>query len=147
VISTSTHRGQELTSNASSVRGMSTPSITRVDFVPVPTQDAARATAFYRDTLGLAESEHTVDKPFSEFDLGGTTLSVWDPTSAGIEFKPNSNAFALHTDDVKAMRELLEGRGVRFFGDILDTGVCHMAFFADPDGNPLMLHGRYAPRG
>jgi catechol 2,3-dioxygenase-like lactoylglutathione lyase family enzyme len=30
--------------------------------------------------------------------------------------------------------------------ETLDTGVCHMAFFADPDGNALMLHHRYAPR-
>jgi hypothetical protein len=27
----------------------------------------------------------------------------------------------------------------------MDTGVCHMAFFADPDGNNLMLHSRYSP--
>jgi hypothetical protein len=27
----------------------------------------------------------------------------------------------------------------------MDTGVCHMAFFTDPDGNDLMLHSRYAP--
>ena len=124
----------------------STPSISRVDFVPIPTQDAGRATAFYRDTLGLVESEHTRDKPFSEFDLGGTTLSIWDPSSAGREFQANTNAFALHTDDVKGLRAELEARGVTFFGDTFDTGVCHMAFFADPDGNPLMLHGRYAPR-
>jgi catechol 2,3-dioxygenase-like lactoylglutathione lyase family enzyme len=120
--------------------------ITRIDFVPIPTQDAERATAFYRDTLGLSESEHTRDRPFSEFDLGGTTLSVWDPSSAGREFHANTNAIALHTDDVKATRAELEGRGVAFFGETLDTGVCHMAFFADPDGNPLMLHGRYVPR-
>ena len=122
------------------------PSITRVDFVPIPTQDAERATAFYRDTLGLTESGHTLDKPFSEFDLGGTTLSVWDPTTAGLEFAANTNAVALHTDDVQGMRAQLEGQGVAFFGDIVDTGMCHMAFFADTDGNPLMLHGRYAPR-
>jgi len=24
--------------------------------------------------------------------------------------------------------------------------VCHMAHFADPDGNRLMLHHRYAPK-
>jgi catechol 2,3-dioxygenase-like lactoylglutathione lyase family enzyme len=123
------------------------PAITRIDFIPIPTQDAERATAFYRDTLGLAESEHTRDKPFSEFDLSGTTLSIWDPTSAGMEFHANTNAFALHTDDVNAMRAQLEAKGVSFHGDTLDTGVCHMAFFADPDGNPLMLHGRYVPRG
>ena len=126
---------------------MSTPSITRVDFVPIPTQDAERATAFYRDTLGLTESEHTLDKPFSEFDLEGTTLSVWNPAMAGREFAANTNAIALHTDDVAGMRKRLEGSGVAFFGPTVDTGVCHMAFFADTDGNPLMLHGRYAPRG
>ena len=43
-------------------------------------------------------------------------------------------------------RAELEGRGVEFTGDIFDSGVCHMAFFADPDGNALMLHHRYAPR-
>ena len=32
-----------------------------------------------------------------------------------------------------------------FAGDTFDTGVCHMAFFADPDGNALMLHHRYTP--
>jgi hypothetical protein len=35
---------------------------------------------------------------------------------------------------------------VTFQGDTFDTGVCHMAFFADPEGNALMLHHRYAPR-
>jgi predicted enzyme related to lactoylglutathione lyase len=48
-------------------------------------------------------------------------------------------------DDVHAARAELESNGVTFFGDTLDTGVCHMAIFADPDGNQLMLHRRYAP--
>lgn len=122
------------------------PSITRIDFFAIPTQEVDRTTAFYRDTLGLEESPHTVGKPFSEFDLAGTTLSVWDPSTAGQDFHANTNPVALHTDDVAAMRVELEGRGVAFFGETVDTGVCHMAFFADTEGNPLMLHGRYVPR-
>jgi hypothetical protein len=47
---------------------------------------------------------------------------------------------------VKAARQTLEQRGIEFQGDTFDTGVCHMAFFNDPDGNALMLHHRYAPR-
>ena len=43
-------------------------------------------------------------------------------------------------------RAELEARRVVFAGDTLDTGVCHMAFFTDPDGNDLMLHHRYKPR-
>jgi catechol 2,3-dioxygenase-like lactoylglutathione lyase family enzyme len=120
--------------------------ITRIDFVPIPTQDADTATSFYRDVLGLEESEHTRGKPYSEFDLGGTTLSVWDPSTAGMPFTANTNAIALHTDDVHGTREALERKGVPFGGETVDSGVCHMAFFSDPDGNPLMLHGRYVPR-
>ena len=64
----------------------------------------------------------------------------------GIDHHANQNPMALHVDDVEAARASLEGKGVAFQGDTLDTGVCHMAFFADPDGNALMLHHRYAPR-
>lgn len=52
---------------------------------------------------------------------------------------------ALHVDDVEAARKELEAKGIEFTGDTFDTGVCHMAFFSDPDGNDLMLHHRYAP--
>ena len=62
----------------------------------------------------------------------------------GVRAQNNAHP-ALHVDDVAAARSELEGKGVEFLGDILDTGVCHMAFFKDPDGNDLMLHSRYAP--
>jgi predicted enzyme related to lactoylglutathione lyase len=52
----------------------------------------------------------------------------------------------VHVDDVAAARSALEARGVAFHGGILDSGVCHMAFFNDSEGNDLMLHHRYAPR-
>jgi predicted enzyme related to lactoylglutathione lyase len=55
------------------------------------------------------------------------------------------NPLPLHVEDVQAARAQLESKGVVFFADTLDTGVCHMAIFADPDGNQLMLHRRYAP--
>ena len=75
------------------------------------------------------------------------TLSVYNPERMGIgSFTANANPIALQVDDVARARAALEAKGVTFFGDTLDTGVCHMAFFADPDGNALMLHHRYAPR-
>jgi predicted enzyme related to lactoylglutathione lyase len=46
--------------------------------------------------------------------------------------------------DVEAARRGLEQTGVEFIGETMDTGVCHMAFFRDPDGNALILHRRYA---
>ena len=116
--------------------------INGLDFVGVPSQDWERARAFYVETLGLRPD----DKGQSEFWVGETCFGIWEPEKLGMEFAPQKNAhLALHVDDVAATRAELEGKGVDFFGDILDTGVCHMAFFTDPDGNDLMLHHRYAP--
>ena|SRR3712207_254558 len=121
--------------------------VTGVDFVSVPTRDLERAAAFYGETLGLRRSVYRPDRNFAEFETGTVTLSVVDPERMGIgSFKANANHLALHVDDVASARVTLEERGVAFHGDILDTGVCHMAIFSDPDGNAMMLHHRYAPR-
>jgi predicted enzyme related to lactoylglutathione lyase len=118
------------------------PTITKLDFVGVPTQDPDRARAFYGETLGLRQDSGSD----YEFWVGETCLGIWEPEKQGIPFVPQKNAhLALHVDDMAAARAELEGRGVVFFGDTFDTGVCHMALFTDPDGNDLMLHSRYAP--
>lgn len=124
-----------------------TPSlVTGVDFVSVPTHDLARAVAFYGETLGLPCSVHRPEHGFAEFETGNLTLSVISPERMGLEYHVSHTHIALHVDDVAAARATLEERGVAFEGDTFDTGVCHMGFFTDPDGNALMLHHRYAPR-
>jgi predicted enzyme related to lactoylglutathione lyase len=121
--------------------------VTGVDFVSIPTRDLERAVAFYGETLGLHRSVYRPDRNFAEFETGTVTLNVLDPERMGIgSFQPITNVLALHVEDVAAARATLEERGVSFAGDIFDTGVCHMGFFTDPDGNALMLHHRYAPR-
>jgi len=121
--------------------------VTGVDFVSVPTRDLEGAVAFYGTVLGLRRSMYKPERNFAEFETGTVTLSVVDPERMGIgAFKPNANHLALQVEDVPAARARLEERGVEFMGDIFDTGVCHMAFLQDPDGNALMLHHRYAPR-
>ena len=120
--------------------------VTGVDFVGVPTRNLDAALAFYGETLGLERSVHVPERKYAEFETGNLTLSVFDAEGFGLEHRTNPNAIALHVDDVAAARSELEARGVDFTGEILDTGVCHMAFFSDPDGNAWMLHHRYAPR-
>jgi predicted enzyme related to lactoylglutathione lyase len=120
--------------------------INGVDFAGIPTRDFDAAVEFYGQTLGLRRSVHRPDRGFAEFETGNLTLSLIQPEKMGMEFHPNRNAIALHVEDVEAARAALEQRGVVFRGDTFDTGVCHMAFFSDPDGNVLMLHHRYAPR-
>jgi catechol 2,3-dioxygenase-like lactoylglutathione lyase family enzyme len=112
-----------------------------IDFVGIPSTDAARSRSFYVDTLGLRPD----DKAGSEVWAGETCFAIWEPSRFGMQFAPQKNAHpALHVDDVAAARADLEAKGVVFQGEILDTGVCQMAFFTDPDGNDLMLHHRYA---
>ncbi len=117
--------------------------VEKVDFVSVLTQDIPRAKQFYGQTLGLPlETEGENDL---EFTLGQVTLDVFDPTSVGQPFAPSPAGIAIRVADVAAARAALEAKGVVFDGDTVNTGVCHFAFFKDPDGNALMLHRRYAP--
>ncbi|HEY2571744.1 MAG TPA: VOC family protein [Solirubrobacteraceae bacterium] len=117
-----------------------------VDFVALPTHDVRAAAEFYGETLGLRRSVYMPERNFAEFETGNLTLSIIDAEKMGLEHHTMRHEVALHVDDVQAARETLEKRGVQFRGETLDTGVCHMAFFCDPDGNALMLHHRYAPR-
>ncbi len=117
-----------------------------VDFVGMPTRDLDAAATFYGETLGLHRSVWIPERNYCEFETGNLTLSVYNAEAMGLEHSRSPNALALHVDDVAAARASLEARGVEFAADTLDTGVCHMAFFSDPDGNALMLHHRYAPR-
>jgi predicted enzyme related to lactoylglutathione lyase len=120
--------------------------VTGVDFAGIPTKDIEVAAAFYGDTLGLHRSAYVPDRGFAEFETGNLTLGLIVPAKMGMEFHANRNAIALRVEDMESARETLTRRGVQFAGDTFDTGVCHMAFFTDPDGNALMLHHRYAPR-
>lgn len=120
--------------------------VTGTDFVTVPTTDIERAVEFYGTTLGLRRSAYRPDRNFAEFETGNLTLSIINPQRMGMEHHVSRNPVALHVEDMDQARAELEQRGVTFVGETFDTGVCHMSFFADPDGNALMLHHRYAPR-
>ncbi len=118
--------------------------VERTDYVSVPVTDLERSTGFYEETLGLRLVPGSGAWP--EFETGNVSLYLVDPTNIGQEFAgPHTAHIALRVADVEEARRELEAKGVEFEGDVLDTGVCHMAFFRDPDGNALMLHRRYAP--
>ena len=117
--------------------------VEKIDFVSFLTEDIPRARRFYSETLGLeieTEGENDI-----EFRAGQVTLDIFNPASIGQEFSPSPAGLALRVPDVGATRAELEAKGVIFEGATIDTGVCHMASFKDPDGNALMLHRRYAP--
>jgi predicted enzyme related to lactoylglutathione lyase len=120
--------------------------VTGVDFVYVPTKSFDAAAEFYGNVLGLRCSVRYDKAPGGEFETGNLTLQVLEAEAIGQQVTPSKNPIALHVDDVEAARDELESKGVSFNGETMDSGVCHMAFFEDPDGNALLLHHRYAPR-
>ena len=116
-----------------------------VDFVAVPVQDRDRAEEFYGGALGLERNPRSTDT-WVEYETSNLTLALVDPATAGQEFKPLPGAtIALRVADVDAAKAELETAGVEFPAGIIDSGVCHIAPFSDPDGNGLILHRRYAP--
>jgi catechol 2,3-dioxygenase-like lactoylglutathione lyase family enzyme len=117
--------------------------VEHVDFLAIPTRDVDASRRFYLETLGLPLDRDTP----SGFEVmaGQLCLSIWQPERMGIPFEAAPNPIALRVADVEQARRELEESGVEFEGETLDTSVCHMAFFSDPDGNAIMLHRRYAP--
>jgi catechol 2,3-dioxygenase-like lactoylglutathione lyase family enzyme len=120
--------------------------VSGVDFIAVPTKDFDKSVEFYRDVIGLEESKQWGNMPGKEFETGSLTIAIMQSDAFGLEFTPHTHPIALHVDDVHKRREELEAKGVEFVHDTIDSGVCHMAGFTDPDGNGLMLHHRYAPK-
>ena len=120
--------------------------ITGVDFVCIPAQDFDAMSAFYGETLALPFVKRYGDRPGVEYQAGNLTLAIMRTEDFGGTFSHNAMPIALQVDDVAVAREWLEAKGVRFVTETFDSGVCWQAIFVDPDGNPLSLHHRYAPK-
>jgi catechol 2,3-dioxygenase-like lactoylglutathione lyase family enzyme len=121
--------------------------VEHVDFVGVPVRDLKRADDFYGNTLGLPRSPHSGDR-WVEYDTENVTIALISPEAMGLQFlenfQPNTVPIALRVPDVEEARSKLREAGLEV-ADVIDSGVCHIAGFADPDGNALILHRRYAP--
>jgi catechol 2,3-dioxygenase-like lactoylglutathione lyase family enzyme len=125
--------------------------VSGTDFVCVATRDLDAARRFYEEVLGL-EPSSVWQKPGedaigAEFETGNLTLALLASDALGVGFQTNNHPIAFRVEDFEGACAELESRGVRFTGDPIDSGVCWQAFFEDPDGNALILHHRYAPRG
>ena len=113
--------------------------ITGIAQIALSVRDLPRATAFYRDALGL---KHLFDAPnLAFFDVGGVRLML---SSHGAEPGNRATLFYLKLDDVTAAHAELAARGVRFeeqphLVGRTPTAEVWLALCFDPDGNPLGL--------
>lgn len=109
------------------------------------TRDRARATAFYRDTLGLTAAYE--DSFAAVFNIGGVTLRI----SAVADFTPHEHTIlGFNVPDVATTVKALCEKGVTFnlypgfrqdeLGILtLPGGTVRVAWFNDPDGNVLSV--------
>ncbi len=118
--------------------------ISGTDFVFITCTDLERTERFYTETLGLELGPRWGDVGF-EIETGDTTLGFMAASTMGRDFQPSATSIVLRGDDVAAAKAELESRGVELPTGIIDSGVCHQAYFSDPDGNGLGIHHRYAP--
>lgn len=119
--------------------------IEEIAFTGYPVTDIARARSFYEGVLGLkltTQFEHE-GRHWLEYDLGPATLAI--SNMSGEQWKPSADgpSVALEVADFDAAVAHVRAAGVRFLLEPTDSGVCHMAIIADPDGNSLALHRRH----
>jgi methylmalonyl-CoA/ethylmalonyl-CoA epimerase len=113
----------------------------RIEQVAIPVRDLARATAFYRDTLGM-KLLFQVPPQLAFFDCDGIRLAL--STSSDPMYDPPGSIVYYHVPDIEAAHAELEGLGVEFLrgphriAELGDVEVW-MAFFEDTEGNTLAL--------
>jgi methylmalonyl-CoA/ethylmalonyl-CoA epimerase len=115
-------------------------SIDRLGQIAITARDVDRATAFYRDTLGMDFLFRAGDLSF--FNCGGVRLMLSVPESG--EFDHPSSILYFRVDDLDMVHATLVGRGVTFTHppSVVATMPDHtlrMAFFTDSEGNTLGL--------
>lgn len=114
--------------------------IKEVAFIAIAVADKEKAARFYQETLELMPARIQMDGAWIEYDLGEVTIGVgchpaWKPSTEG-------TTVAFEVDDFEGAVEKLKGRGVAFDIEPMETPVCWMAQFRDPDGNKLLVHKR-----
>ena len=119
----------------------------RLELVAVPVSDVDRAKAFYAEKAGfVAEHDFQVKDGlrFVQLTPPGSACSIAIGTGV-TDAEPGSvKGLQLVVEDADAAHRDLAGRGVEV-SDVQDFPWGRFVFFADPDGNHLMLHSRYAP--
>ena len=112
--------------------------ISNIAFTMYPVSDMPRALAFYRDALGLKQTDVAADF-WTEFDVAGGTFGIGNFEQVG---KPGSaQSLALEIADLDGYRAMLAERGIEASAPH-ELANCRISVVHDPDGNQVWLHER-----
>ncbi len=118
--------------------------VTEIAFTGYPVTDMTRARAFYEGVLKLAPAGtwEKDGKAWIEYEVGASALAI---TNMVPDWKPAPGAgpaIAFEVADFDGAVAALRAARVKFAVEPVDTGSCHQAVVADPDGNSVAIHHR-----
>ena len=115
--------------------------LSRIEQIAIPVRELPRATAFYRDVLGM-KLLFEVPPTLAFFDCDGIRLAL--STSSDPMYDPPGSIVYYRVADIEAAHLELEGRGAEFLqgphkiAELGDVEIW-MAFFEDTEGNTLAI--------
>lgn len=115
--------------------------LAHIEQIAIPVRELARATAFYRDILGM-KLLFEVPPTLAFFDCDGIRLAL--STSSDPMYDPPGSIVYYRVADIEAAHLDLESRGVEFLqgphkiAELGDVEIW-MAFFEDTEGNTLAI--------
>lgn len=107
----------------------------------ITVSDYAKSKKFFAD-LGLEMSSDSADFGWAEFKgEAGAALGIAQENPQYGTTKAGTNAVVTFTiEDIVAAKKELEGKGVKFLGDIMEVpGHVKLATFVDHDNNQFQL--------
>lgn len=115
--------------------------LSSIEQVAIPVRDLARATAFYRELLGM-KLLFEVPPQLAFFDCDGVRLAL--SIASDPMYEPPGSIVYYRVADIDTAHAELERRGVEFLRGPhlvarLDAIEVWMAFFEDTEGNTLAI--------
>jgi methylmalonyl-CoA/ethylmalonyl-CoA epimerase len=115
--------------------------LSHIEQVAIPVRDLARATAFYREQLGM-KLLFEVPPQLAFFDCDGVRLAL--SIASDPRYEPPGSIIYYRVADIDTAHAALELRGVEFLRGPhlvarLDAIEVWMAFFEDTEGNTLAI--------
>lgn len=106
--------------------------------VTVMVSDLDRAVAFYTEVLGLTLKGRYGDH-WAEVEAPGLRIGLHPTSQPPSPDAAGGLSIGLGVADLQEGMATLKARGVQFAPPREDEGEIRLAFFRDPDGNPLYL--------